>query len=91
MKKLTYVLLVLAALLVVAYALKGQKAEVATENDVANVEEVADAIATPAAVEEDTVVVVDEEPVSEEPEETAEDVEEDNPAATADEGETIVE
>ena len=93
MKKFVYVLLVLAILLGVAYLLKGnQAAVVAPENEA--VEEVVAVDVEPTSdgvVSEEAVVVVDEEPAASEGNETvAEDVVEENPEETSDEGETVV-
>ena len=94
MKKLVYVILVLAVLLGIAYLLKGQKATVESVEETVAVEETAAVDAAEGAAEE-AIVVVDEEPVAEE--NTAEEntvvdenVVEENPEATADDGETVV-
>jgi len=87
MKKVIYVVIVLAVLLALAYVLRGNQASepVAVEEEVVAVE---------SDGNEEAVVVVDTEPVAEEAEaasETDETVVEENPEQTADEGETIVE
>lgn len=93
MKKIVYIILVLAILVGLAYLLKttvkapAQDEAVVVEQEVSA--DVADAQEVVAGEAE--VVVVDEEPASEEAEAVAEDVVEENPEATADEGETIEE
>lgn len=82
MKKFLYVILLLAVLIAVAYALKNNQTPKTVSEEV---------IAMPNEAEE-TIVVVDEEPTADETdgEIVAEDVVEENPEDTADEGETIV-
>ena len=87
MKKFVFIVLVLAILAGVAYLLKNQPATSTEENEVV-AEDVVVVDQEPAAGE--AVVVVDEEPATEE-EVVAEEVVEENPEETADEGETVVE
>lgn len=93
MKKFLYVILVLVVLLGLAYVLKGQKSSVENTQEAVAVEE--EATVDNGAVVEEEVVVVDEEPVAEEnatveTEAVDENVVEENPEDTADEGETVV-
>lgn len=94
MKKIVYVLIVLAILLGLAYLLKTtqkaapQSGDVVVE-DVIETQETADG--QEVITEEAEVVVVDEEPAAEENEVVAEEVIEENPEVTAEEGETVEE
>ena len=97
MKKVIYVVVVLVILLVLSMLLKGNET---TSNETTAPAEVTVEATVPAEVApaEEGTIVVDVEPASKttapavETEETvAEDVVEENPTATADEGETVVE
>lgn len=93
MKKIVYIVLVLAVLVGLAYVLKATSTTTAQDETVVVEQEVANEAtdAQEAVAGEAEVVVVDEEPASEEVEAVAEEVVEENPEVTADESETIEE
>ena len=86
MKKFLYIVLLLAVLVAIAYVLKNNQTPATAP------EPVAEEVVATVNDAEDMVVVVDEEPAGDETEAevVAEDVVEENPEETADEGETIV-
>lgn len=87
MKKFLYIVALLLVLLAIAYVLQSNRNANTTSEPAVAQEEV---VAVDVEPEGNTVVVVDEEPAAEEEEIAAEDVVEDNPDATSEEGETII-
>lgn len=94
MKKFLYIVLLLAVLIAIAYVLKNNQTTATAPETVAEevTKDVSEEVVATANEAEENVVVVDEEPTSDgtADEVVAEDVVEENPEATADEGETVI-